>query len=128
MARREHHGSQNTIVFCLGMALLILAGRGSGSVNAQTEPKREVVWPGITSAGTVLLPNGWSLKPAGRQMPLGDLPVQIALHPSEPILAIAHAGYGEHEVVTVRAESGKVIGRVSVPETFGGLAWSKDGK
>ncbi len=105
MARRENHGSWKTIFICLCAALLIQAGPGNGSVNAQTEPKREVVWPGITSAGTVLLPNGWSLKPAGRQMPLGDLPVQIALHPTEPILAIAHAGYGEHEVVTVLAES-----------------------
>jgi YVTN family beta-propeller protein len=110
------------------MAVLIQAGPGSGSVNAQTEPKREVVWPGITSAGTVLLPNGWSLKPAGRQSRLGDLPIQIAVHPTEPILAIAHAGYGEHEVITVEAESGKVIGRVALPETFGGLAWSRDGK
>ena len=30
-------------------------------------PKQGVVWPGMTRAGTVLLPNGWSLKPAGRQ-------------------------------------------------------------
>ena len=36
----------------------------------------------MTRAGTVLLPNGWSLKPAGRQTQLGDLPVQIAVHPS----------------------------------------------
>ncbi len=47
------------------------------------------------------MPNGWSLKPAGRQTKLGDLPVQIAVHPTEPILAILHAGYGEHEIVTV---------------------------
>ena len=114
MARREHHGSRKTIFFWLGMALLILAGRGKGSVNAQTEPKRDVVWPGITRAGTVLLPNGWSLKPAGRQTRLGDLPVQIAVHPTEPILAILHAGYGEHEVVTSRPTSGKIIGRVSL--------------
>ena len=130
MAQREHLGSRNMIVFCLGVVLVppILAGPGGGSATAQTEPKREVVWPGITSAGTVLLPNGWALKPAGRQARLGDLPVQIAVHPTDPILAIVHAGYGEHEVITVAAESGKVIGRVSLPETFGGLAWSKDGK
>ena len=89
MARRENHGSWKTVLFCLCVALLIQAGPGSGSVSAQTEPKREVVWPGITSAGTVLLPNGWSLKPAGRQTRLGDFPVQIAVHPTEPILAIA---------------------------------------
>jgi DNA-binding beta-propeller fold protein YncE len=90
--------------------------------------KQGATWPGMTRAGTVLLPNGWSLKPAGRQTKLGDLPVQIAVHPSEPILAILHAGYGEHEIVTVDGSSGKIIGRVSVPTSFAGLLWSSDGK
>ncbi|MFO0891526.1 MAG: bifunctional YncE family protein/alkaline phosphatase family protein [Isosphaeraceae bacterium] len=85
-------------------------------------------WPGLTSEGSVLLPNGWSLKPAGRQVRLGDFPVQIAVHPTEPVLAILHAGYGEHEVITANAASGQVIGRVTVPETFAGLVWSHDGK
>ena len=66
--------------------------------------RQDVTWPGLTHAGTVLLPNGWSLKPAGRQSRLGDFPVQIAVHPSEPVLAILHAGYGEHEVVTANAD------------------------
>ena len=82
----------------------------------------------MTRAGTVLLPNGWSLKPAGRQTKLGDLPVQIAVHPSQPILAILHAGYGEHEIVTVDGSNGKVIGRVALPASFAGLVWSADGK
>jgi DNA-binding beta-propeller fold protein YncE len=87
-----------------------------------------VVWPGMTRSGAVVLPNGWSLKPAGRQTKLGDMPVQIAVHPTEPILAILHAGYGEHEVVTVAANSGKTIGRVPIPASFSGLEWSPDGK
>src|SRR3954451_8220754 len=122
-----------------GVALLavmvLVVGPGNGTdaggqetpgTNAKTKP--QVAWPGMTSAGTVLLPNGWSLKPAGRQTRLGDLPVQIAVHPSEPVLAILHAGYGEHEVVTVDAGTGRVIGRVAMPETFAGLVWSADGK
>src|SRR5207237_1102984 len=86
------------------------------------------VWPGMTRTGAVLLPNGWSLEPAGRQTRLGDLPVQIALHPSQPILAILHAGYGEHEVLTVDGATGRVIGRVSVPASFAGMAWAADGR
>ncbi len=99
-----------------------------GGADSQAAGKEQVVWPGMTRAGTVLLPNGWSLKPAGRQFRLGDLPVQIAVHPSEPILAILHAGYGEHEVITVSATSGKTIGRTSLPASFSGLLWSADGK
>ena len=39
------------------------------------------VLPGILAGGDVRLPNGWSLRPAGKQVALGDFPVNIALHP-----------------------------------------------
>ena len=51
------------------------------------------------------------------------------MHPTEPILAILHAGYGEHEVVTVnaprraRSSAGSRCRRASA-----GLIWSPDGK
>src|SRR4051794_2098995 len=95
------------------LALVVVAGWASESISA-AEPtptpmdRDRAVWPGMTPAGSVLLPNGWSLRPAGRQTTLGALPVLLALHPSEPILAVLHAGYGEHEVVTVDADSGRV--------------------
>jgi DNA-binding beta-propeller fold protein YncE len=98
-----------------------------GMAVAQDAPPTPT-WPGLTKAGTVILPNGWSLRPAGRQAKLGDFPVAIAEHPSEPILAVLHAGYGEHEVVTLEAASGKVIARVALKESFQGLTWSSDGK
>ena len=100
--------------------------QGADAPEIRTRP--QTTWPGLTHAGTVLLPNGWSLKPAGRQTRLGDFPVQMAVHPKEPVLAILHAGYGEHEVVTANTETGKIIGRVALPETFAGLVWSADGK
>lgn len=110
---------------CMGLiaALLVACVPALGAEDAPT-----VTWPGLTRAGTVLLPNGWSLKPAGRQVPLGDLPVQIAEHPSDAVLAILHAGYGEHEVVTLDAKAGAVLGRVALPRSFAGLTWSADGK
>ena len=75
----------------------------------------------------MLLPNGWSLKPAGKQTPLGDLPVAMAENPKAPVLAVLHAGYGEHEVWTIDADSGRTIARVAIPASFAGLAWSPDG-
>jgi DNA-binding beta-propeller fold protein YncE len=76
----------------------------------------------------VQLPNGWSLKPAGRQTPLGDFPILIAECPTAPVLAVLHAGYGDHEVLTLNPLDGKTIGRAVVPETFGGMVWSADGR
>jgi DNA-binding beta-propeller fold protein YncE len=104
----------------------LVLSTGAARIGAAAD--EAVTWPGMTETGAVLLPNGWSLKPAGRQVPLGDLPVQLVEHPTEPVLAILHAGYGEHEVVTLNAENGKIHARVSLPHTFAGLAWSADGR
>ena len=92
-------------------------------------PAKELkpIWPGLKLDGRVLLPNGWSLKPAGRQLKLGDLPVQITQHPTETVLAILHAGYGDHEVVLVDQKSGQILSRVNVPYSFSGLIFSEDG-
>ena len=109
-----------------GPVSLGVSARAQSAPEIRTRP--QTTWPGLTHAGTVLLPNGWSLEPAGRQTRLGDFPVQMAVHPSEQVLAILHAGYGEHEVVTASTETGKIIGRVALPETFAGLVWSADGK
>ena len=112
-----------------GMALVLAAAAlAQETPPAKEKEKAEPTWPGLTRAGTVLLPNGWSLKPAGKQAKLGDFPVSVAENPAEPVLAVLHAGYGEHEVMTLDAATGRTIGRVALKESFQGLAWSADGK
>lgn len=110
---------------CVFFYLYSAAGYSNGEEPAAALRER---WPGMTDAGAVLLPNGWSLKPAGRQAKLGDLPVAIAVHPAESVLAVLHAGYGEHEISLVDAGDGKTISRVALPNLFAGLTWSADGK
>lgn len=111
------------------MALALALGTPVFAQEApKAEPKARPVLPGLKPSGAVLLPNGWSLQPAGRQVPLGDFPILIAECPTAPVLAVLHAGYGEHEVITMDTARAKVIARTALPETFGGLAWSADGK
>src|SRR5215213_3648464 len=59
------------------------------------------VLPGFRKDGFVQLPNQWQLKPAGRHIEVGDLPVNIVFHPTGQFAAILHAGYQTHEVVVV---------------------------
>ncbi len=108
-----------------GLALMATSAMAQQAANTAKGP--ETVWPGLTPSGSVVLPNGWSLKPAGRQVPLGDFPITMTEHPSAPVLAVLHAGHGEHEVVTLDTKTNRVIGRVALPGTFGGLAWSAFG-
>jgi YVTN family beta-propeller protein len=86
--------------------------------------------PGVQKTGMVLLPNQWSLLPAGRQIELGDFPVNLAVHPSGQWLAVLHAGYGEHEIqiVDLRRARPRVCSRVNLEQTFYGLLFAPDGK
>ncbi len=128
MMIRIGHSRRAGLALHFSLALALAGGTARAQEPSPRPARAEATWPGLTRAGTVLLPNGWSLRPAGKQAKLGDFPVAIAEHPGEPVLAVLHAGYGEHEVVTLDAASGKVIARVALKESFQGLAWSSDGK
>ncbi len=85
--------------------------------------------PGLQISGEVKLPNGWSLKPAGKQIPLGDFPVNMVIHPSGKYLAILHAGYGPHEIhiAEIEKNGATIISKVTVKQTFCGICFSPDG-
>ncbi len=88
------------------------------------------VLPGVHLDGMVQLPNQWSLRPAGKHLPLGDFPVNIALHPSGQWAAVLHAGYGEQEIVIVelRKDKPRIASRVRLDQTFYGVCFAPDGK
>ena len=117
-------------MLCRSLLLVTWSTLSLLTLQAGQPPKEgePVQWPGVKHGGSVLLPNGWSLKPSGRQTALGDFPVNIALHPSGKFLAILHAGYGDHEIIIIDAKSSKKLNRVIIDQTFYGLTFSPDGK
>ena len=44
------------------------------------------------NASQVALPNGWKLSPVGKLLPLGDLPLNMAVSPSGKLLAVTNNG------------------------------------
>src|SRR5262245_16006629 len=112
-----------SIVLLLWFATTCVATAQETS-TATHQPRR---LPGMQASGQVLLPTQWSLDPAGRQLKVGDFPVNIALHPKEPLAAVLHAGYGEHEIVLVDLKEFRIVSSVALPETFVGLVFSPDG-
>ncbi len=105
---------------------------GSSSIIADDPPAKESpaprLLPGLKANGTMLLPNGWSLKPAGKQVALGDFPINLALHPNGKWLAVLHGGAGDHEIAIVDLKKQKLICRVLIDQTFYGLCFTPDGK
>ncbi|MSU31718.1 MAG: hypothetical protein EXS25_03460 [Pedosphaera sp.] len=82
--------------------------------------------PGAKLDGSILLPNQWSLRPVGKQVVLGDFPVNMAVHPSGKFVVILHSGYGQHELISVSLPDGRVTARVALNESFYGLAFATD--
>src|SRR5205823_9404943 len=96
---------------------------------AESKPPDRVL-PGLRKDGFVQLPNQWSLKPAGRQLELGDFPVNVAIHPSGEYAAALCAGYREHEaiIVDLNPDRPRVVSRVQIDQAFYGLTFSPDGR
>jgi hypothetical protein len=52
----------------------------------------------------VSLPNGWRLTPVGKLLPLGDLPLNIAVSPSKKLAAITNNGESDQTIQLVDIE------------------------
>ncbi len=105
----------------------VLTLAACSSVQQQTRTRNPDV-PGQQADGAMRLPNQWFLRPVGKQIVLGDFPVNIALHPKGKFAAILHCGYGRHEITVVEISTGNLVSRAGINEAFYGLAFSKDGK
>jgi hypothetical protein len=55
----------------------------------------------------VQLPNGWSLTPVGSSLPLGDLPLNIAVSPSKKLLAVTNNGQSVQSIQLNRCKKGR---------------------
>ncbi len=121
---------------CLVIAALLSLSSCTPGPKSQTRPQPAPAggksgaasWPGKKPDGSVLLPNQWSLRPAGRQIELADFPVNVAVHPAGKYAAVLHSGFSEHQVIVVDLASGSVVSRTHVPQAFYGLEFSKDGQ
>lgn len=76
----------------------------------------------------VKLPNGWSLTPAGKSLPLGDLPLNIAVSPNKKLLAVTNNGQSTQSIQLIDAVNDKMLHSVEIPKSWLGLKFSADQK
>jgi hypothetical protein len=67
--RSRRGGFALVAVLATGIFLTADAAPESGTVTSAQ--------PGNQGRGVVLLPNGWKIAPAGRHIPIGDLPLAM---------------------------------------------------
>src|SRR5437588_12367404 len=76
---------------------------------AQRAPGTKTRLPGAQPDGSILLPNQWSLRPAGTQIELRDFPANIAVHPGGRFVAVLHNGYSAHQISVVDLPAQKTV-------------------
>src|SRR5262245_34599491 len=97
-----------TVAILLLLAACAPAPRQPAAPQAALNTPRANL-PGAQPDGSVLLPNQWSLHPMGRQVELGDFPVNVAVHPRGRFAAVLHSGYGTHEIIVVDLQQAKAV-------------------
>src|SRR5438067_2021161 len=101
---------------CLALIPALVAASGCAPIARQA-PSRVAALPAIATSGSnlpgkksdgsVLLPNQWSLRPAGFQIELRDFPISMAVHSQGRFVAVLHSGYSAHQVSIVDLKLGK---------------------
>lgn len=76
----------------------------------------------------LLLPNGWSLSPAGRSLEVGDLPLNIAVSASQKLMAVTNNGQGKQSIQLIDTQTEKILDNIEIPKSFYGLKFSSDNK
>src|SRR5215467_8688347 len=89
-------------------------------LHAQTREQME--------AQRVNLPNGWSLTPIGKSLPLGDLPLNMAVSASKRLIAVTNNGQSVQSLQLIDAVNDKMLSSTVIPKSWYGIKFSADEK
>ena len=77
---------------------------------------------------SVKLPNGWSLTPLGKSIPLGDLPLNIAVSKKHRYAAVTNNGQSIQTIQLLDAKNDVELDKVIISKSWGGVVFSADEK
>jgi YVTN family beta-propeller protein len=79
-------------------------------------------------SGRIHLPNGWGITAPGKSLPLGDLPLNIAVSPSKKLVAVTNNGVGLQTVQLFDAVNEVLLDSAVMGKAWLGLSFSSDEK
>lgn len=77
--------------------------------------------PGQQRDGSALLPSGWRIRPAGRSVAVGTLPLNLATLSDGSVL-VTNDGYGDNSVMRIDPQAREVVWRFPLHGAWLGLA------
>jgi YVTN family beta-propeller protein len=82
----------------------------------------------ITAQKKITLPNGWSLSPAGKSLPLGDLPLNMAISNSKRLMAVTNNGQSKQSLQLIDVKTEKIVDNIEIKKSWLGVHFSSDEK
>ncbi len=82
----------------------------------------------ISAQKKITLPNGWSLSPAGISLPLGDLPLNMAISNSKKLMAVTNNGQSKQTLQLIDIATEKITDNIEIKKSWLGLHFSADEK
>ena len=113
---KTHKGQQNRVIIIILSVVLL-----NSFIHLNAQQKQN-------TPGFVTLPNGWSLSPVGNQIPLGDLPLNIALSPDMNYAAVTNNGESTQSIQLIDLRKQQLLDTYEIGKSWLGLAFGNDGK
>jgi DNA-binding beta-propeller fold protein YncE len=107
------------------VAPLLLFGQGPQQNAILGNDVRAKVGP--LPQGGYLLNTGWRINAAGRNIPLGTLPLSQALSPDGRYLAVLNGGFQRPAISVIDLRDEHEVSRISIEDGWRGLALSASG-
>ena len=104
--------------------LVALAGAAIYLVSQPSAPQRI----GPQADGRVMLPNGWQIDPAGRQIALDTMPSTSLVSRDGKYLLVLHQGYNPPSVAVLSLPGLEEKSRVAVPDAWLGMTMTQNGR
>ena len=119
---KSHLAQQNVICFTMRkIAISTLLLICSLIIFAQKDTLESSL-----SKNRVRLPNGWHLSPAGRSIPLGDFPLNIAVSRSKKYMAVTNNGQSIQSIQLIDPKKETILHTVIIPKSWYGLKFSSN--
>ena len=76
----------------------------------------------------IYLPNRWGITPIGKNLPLGDLPLNIAVSKSKKLIAVTNNGQSTQTIQLIDVKNEKILDTFVISRSWLGLAFADNDK
>src|SRR5205814_1422282 len=111
----------------IGCLTIAVAAAASAILSRAQSGAPMPLSPGALSDGTMLLPNGWRLAPAGKHVMVGDLPLNVIQSPDSRYLIVTNNGLAKPSFSVIDIATWSVKTTTALDHAWLGLAWHPDG-